>query len=212
MPHTQLIVGLGNPGQQYAPTRHNAGAWFVERVATAYSAALRAEAKFHGLFGSVDVNVQIVNTDKTTSTAQYHCKLLIPTTYMNLSGKAVQAVANFYKIPVENILVAHDELDFMEGIARLKVGGGHNGHNGLGDIIAEMQSGAFMRLRIGIGRPPKSNHNQDLAAYVLDKPSNSGKQKITDIIEQATTIVPQLLVGAIDKATNILHSFNPNTI
>lgn len=184
-----LIVGLGNPGQEYESTRHNAGAWLVERLAHQYKTDLRLEPKFKGL---------------TASILDYgnECKLLVPTTYMNNSGIAVRAVAHFYKIPIENILVAHDELDFSPGIIRLKQGGGANGHNGLISITEHLNN-TFYRLRIGIGRPENKNGFSD---YVLSNPSRSDKKLITATIEQALQIVPLLLAGEIAQAMQILHS------
>ncbi|RMU32066.1 Peptidyl-tRNA hydrolase [Pseudomonas amygdali pv. morsprunorum] len=135
----QLIVGLGNPGAEYEQTRHNAGAFFVERIAAAQRVNLVPERKFFGLTGRFTHQGQDV-------------RLLIPTTYMNRSGQAVAALAGFYRIPVESILVAHDELDLPPGVAKLKVGGGHGGHNGLRDIIAQLgNQNTFHRLRLGIG-------------------------------------------------------------
>lgn len=181
----QLIVGLGNPGAEYENTRHNAGAWFAEALANQHNVTLRMETKFKGYFGLFD-----------------NCKLLIPTTFMNLSGQAVKAVANFYKIPVAAILVVHDELDFAAGIVKLKFGGGDNGHNGLKDIIANMHSADFHRLRLGIGRPADRN----FVDYVLHAPSRSDKALITDAIERALAVVPALLTGNVAKAMQELHT------
>lgn len=185
----QLIVGLGNPGPQYEETRHNAGMWLVNEIAAKYHADLRLEAKFHGFFA----DLQIEN---------FHCKLLIPTTFMNCSGKAVQALVNFYKIPSESILVVHDELDFPPGVARLKFGGGPNGQKGVQDIISALGSGEFYRLRIGIGRPM----HHDAAAYVLSKPSLEDKIQIDHAIQQAIAILPDLLQGQIQEAMQALHA------
>ncbi len=136
-----LIVGLGNPGRQYEDTRHNAGAWFVERLARQHHANLSNDAKYKALTGRATINGHDV-------------RLLIPTTFMNVSGQAVAPFANFFKIPAERILVAHDELDLPPGVAKLKQGGGHGGHNGLRDIISKLGNNKnFARLRIGIGHP-----------------------------------------------------------
>lgn len=179
----KLIVGLGNPGERYITTRHNAGAWFVEKVVASYAADLRLEAKFHGFCGVIKI-------------AHYSCHLLIPITYMNCSGRAVQAIANFYKIPPANILVVHDELDFPPGVARFKFGGGHNGHNGLRDIIAVLQGGDFHRLRVGIGKPQKApNSNVDMADYVLTKPSRAEMEQIDAALDEKVALTPRLLQG-----------------
>lgn len=184
----QLIVGLGNPDQEYELTRHNAGAWLVQRLAEQYKVNLRLEPKFKGLTSSILNN-------------GCECKLLLPTTYMNNSGLAVKAIAAFYKIPVENILVAHDELDFLPGIVRLKQNGGANGHKGLISII-EYLNNAFYRLRIGIGRP----ENRDaLTDYVLSNPSRSDKKQIITAIDLALSIIPLLLKGDIAPAMQIMH-------
>lgn len=181
----QLIVGLGNPGDEYENTRHNVGAWFVEALAEQHKISLRMETKFKGLFGAFE-----------------NCKLLIPTTFMNLSGQAVKAVANFYKISPEEILVAHDELDFEAGVVKLKIGGGNNGHNGLKDIIANLNSADFYRLRFGIGRPNDKNYTD----YVLHSPSKTDKAQIENAIDNAINIVPELLAGNFAKAMQNLHT------
>lgn len=137
----KLIVGLGNPGAEYEQTRHNAGALFVERIAAAQGVNLVADRKYFGLTGRYSHQGQDV-------------RLLIPTTYMNRSGQAVAALAGFFRIKPEEILVAHDELDLPPGVAKLKQGGGHGGHNGLRDIIAQLgNQNTFYRLRLGIGHP-----------------------------------------------------------
>lgn len=183
-----LIVGLGNPDKEYEATRHNAGAWLVESLARQYKTDLRLEPKFKGL------TADIINCGN-------ECKLLIPTTYMNNSGIAVRAITHFYKIPIENILVAHDELDFLPGIIRLKHGGGVNGHNGLLSITEHLNN-TFYRLRIGIGRPENKNGFSD---YVLSNPSPSDKKLIIEAIDRALAIVPLLLTGEIAQAMQILH-------
>jgi len=161
----QLIVGLGNPGPQYENTRHNVGYWFVEAVAEKFDVYLNAKAKFHGLTAKITLNDR-------------DCWLLLPTTYMNESGRAVQAIANFYDIKPESILVVHDDLDFEPGEIKHKIGGGHGGHNGLRDIIATIGSD-FNRLRIGIGHP---GHKDAVTDYVLSKPSKKEKEKIEEAI------------------------------
>src|SRR6478609_2405396 len=150
----QLIVGLGNPGREYENTRHNAGAIFVAQLASAYRANWQDEKKFSGMTAQISVDNQPV-------------RLLLPLTYMNRSGQSVGALANFYKIAPENILVVHDELDLQPGTARLKLGGGHGGHNGLRDIVSALgNQNTFARLRIGIGHPGNAKM---VADYVLKK-------------------------------------------
>ncbi|WP_293267315.1 aminoacyl-tRNA hydrolase [Neptunomonas sp.] len=188
----QLIVGLGNPGSQYAKTRHNAGAEFVEQLAARQLTSLQAEKKYYGLYGKTTLNNQTIH-------------LLIPTTYMNLSGQSVSALANFYKIPPENILVAHDELDLPPGIARFKKGGGHGGHNGLRDIISKMGNNKnFYRLRLGIGHP---GHANAVADFVLNKAPISDRNSTQTAIEEAIHYLPDATCGDWAKAMNKLHSF-----
>ena len=187
---TRLLVGLGNPGAQYAATRHNIGAMFVEKLATTCASSLRREQKFHGFFTEIRM-AEIENV-----------KLLIPTTYMNESGRAVQAVAKFYKIPLENILIIHDELDFTPGEVRLKFSGGHNGHNGLRNIIEVMQGNGFYRLRVGIGRP----RHKDVVNYVLAQLSNSEKEKIFAVFDKVIDVISLMVGGDYAKAVQLLHS------
>jgi len=186
----QLIVGLCNPGSKYEQTRHNAGAWFVSQLAEKYQVLLRPELKFKGLAGSFTYE------DRT-------CRLLLPTTFMNLSGQAIVAMANFYKIPAEQILVAHDELDLPAGIAKLKQGGGHGGHNGLRDTIAQLGTRDFFRLRIGINHP---GDKRQVIDYVLKKPSNADSIKIQNSISDALQVTDALIEGDIQKAMRELHS------
>lgn len=186
----QLIVGLGNPGADYEKTRHNAGAWFVEELAHKFQVSLRPELKFKGLSGCF-------------TNAGSQCRLLIPTTFMNLSGHAIQSIASFYKIPVEGILVAHDELDLPVGTIRLKQGGGHGGHNGLRDTIHQLASKEFHRLRIGINHP---GHKDKVLDYVLGRPSKEDQHKITHAIASAIHVLPELLAGDMQKAMRELHS------
>ena len=186
----QLIVGLGNPGREYEQTRHNAGIWLVERLAQQENIELRTEKKFFGAIGKI-------------SLGQQDCWLLIPNTYMNLSGQATQAVTNFYRIEPQAILVAHDELDLPVGTARLKQGGGDGGHNGLRDITAKLNCKNYWRLRIGIGHP---GHRDRVHDYVLSKPSRSDHDQILTAIENAITILPQFVSGEHQKATQQLHT------
>lgn len=186
----QLLVGLGNPGLEYAATRHNAGTWFVLELAKRHAVSLRAEAKFHGLCGLIKLD-------------NCECRLLLPTTYMNNSGQAVQAIANFYKIPVNAVLVVHDDLDFPPGIVRLKFDGGHGGHKGLQSTTQYLQSKNFYRIRIGIGHP---GHKDLVHDYVLQAPSRSDKKVIMQSIEKAVEVIPELLQGEIEKAQNIINN------
>lgn len=187
----QLIVGLGNPGVEYEQTRHNAGAWFVERVAAAEGVTLAADRKYFGLTGRFRHQGQDV-------------RLLIPTTYMNRSGQAVAALAGFFRIPIDSILVAHDELDMPPGVAKLKQGGGHGGHNGLRDIIAQMANqNSFQRLRIGIGHPGDSKL---VSNYVLGRAPRNEQELIEASIANSLAVLPQLLDGDLKTAMQRLHS------
>ena len=189
----KLIVGLGNPGTEYRGTRHNAGADFVEELARQSGDSLQADSKFYGLAGQVTLS-------------GHGLRLLIPTTFMNRSGQAVAAMATFYKIAPEEILVAHDELDISPGTARFKRGGGHGGHNGLRDIIPALgNSRDFYRLRIGIGHP---GHASKVSGYVLSKPSSEDRNRIDACIEEAIAALPLLLAGDDTKAMTRLHSFS----
>jgi len=186
----RLIVGLGNPGAEYEHTRHNAGAWFVSELARLSHTALKLETKFHGLHG-------IARADGH----EYH--LLIPTTYMNRSGLSVKSLSNFYKIPHQAILVAHDELDLSVGDIRLKYEGGAGGHNGLIDVISHLNTKQFYRLRIGIGRP---NHSVEVSDYVLKPPRKEERIGIDQALEKAYKILPLLLSGQYQRVMNQLHA------
>lgn len=186
----QLIVGLGNPGQQYANTRHNVGFWLAERLCAGARTSLQPENKFKG-------HVATIQSGEIT------CRVLLPMTYMNRSGEAVLAIAQFYKILPAEILVVHDELDLPVGSARLKFDGGHGGHNGLRDIDARLNTKAFYRLRLGIGHP---GNKDDVTNYVLNRPSKSDEQMIVTAIDHALSVVPDILKGNIDKAMNVLHT------
>ena len=188
----ELIVGLCNPGKRYAKTRHNAGAWLVESLLELQKASLRAEAKFFGLTSHVLLGAQ-------------RCHVLLPSTYMNESGRALKAVMNFYKINVEQIIIAHDDLDLPPGVARLKEGGGHGGHNGLRDIIDQLGTKDFKRIRIGIGHPPK-NHDQEVVDYVLSPPSRTEKSHIETAIAATLEVLPLVAEGQLQKAMHLLHS------
>ena len=192
----KLIVGLGNPGAQYQGTRHNAGEDFVESLARFYSTGagsgeLKADTKYFGRTGEVLIGTQKV-------------RLLIPETYMNRSGKAVAALAGFFKIAPEEILIAHDELDMPPGKARLKFSGGHGGHNGLRDIISSLANARdFYRLRIGIGHPGSANMVSD---YVLKKASPDDRIAIEQSIDKAVSCAPEYVQGNWEQAMKTLHT------
>jgi peptidyl-tRNA hydrolase, PTH1 family len=187
----KLIVGLGNPGNEYTHTRHNAGADFVTELARQHHINLVADGKFFGFTGRAIIN-------------NHDIRLLIPSTFMNLSGKAVAAIAQFYKIETESILVAHDELDIPAGDARLKIGGGHGGHNGLRDTIKCLGNNSqFARLRIGIDHPGNAKL---VSNYVLKKAPANEYQKIEDCIYAATRIIPLLAEGLWNDAMKALHT------
>ncbi len=193
MTAVRLIVGLGNPGSEYRGTRHNAGADFVEALARHCGTTLQVESKFFGLAGRVPLS-------------GHDLRLLIPTTFMNRSGKSVAALAQFFKIPPQEILVAHDELDIPAGTARFKQGGGHGGHNGLRDIVPALGNNKnFHRLRIGIGHP---GHASQVTGYVLGAPSMDDRRRIDECIEEAIAALPLLLAGESTKAMTRLHSFS----
>ena len=190
MSSIQLVVGLGNPGDEYERTRHNAGFWFVDALSRRWDTPFRREAKFHGEVCRISVQGGSV-------------WLLKPDTWMNRSGQAVARLARFYKIPLEAILVAHDELDLSAGTVRLKQGGGHGGHNGLRDIISLMGGNGFARLRIGIGHPGSA---EDVTRFVLGRPPAAERQLIEDAIDRAVVELPHIIHGEYQKAMNRLHS------
>lgn len=189
----QLIVGLGNPGSKYEPTRHNAGFWFVEAMVRHFGTGFKPENKFHGEACKIRLDGEEV-------------WLLKPMTFMNKSGQAIAALANFYKIAPEAILVAHDELDLPPGEARLKKGGGHGGHNGLRDTIAQLGNNKdFQRLRIGIGHP---GHSSQVTGYVLGKAPADEQRLMEQAIDRALDVMQLAVSGEMQKAMNQLHSKN----
>ena len=191
MTAVQLIVGLGNPGPEYDQTRHNAGALFVERLADSQRVSLSVDKKYFGLVGKFSHQGRDV-------------RLLIPTTFMNRSGQAVAALANFFRIAPEAILVAHDELDMPPGVAKLKQGGGHGGHNGLRDIIAQLgNQNNFYRLRLGIGHP---GHSSMVSSFVLGRAPRSEQELLDTSIDFALGSLPEILAGDWSKAMLKLHS------
>lgn len=191
----QLIVGLGNPGPQYEQTRHNAGAEFVSALVKSSNGELKPEKKFHGLHAKIRLG-------------NSNCHCLIPTTFMNRSGQAVAALANFYKIPAESILVAHDELDIPAGTARFKVDGGHGGHNGLRDIISHLGTRSFKRLRLGIGHPGDRSQVVD---FVLKRASKNERDLLEASIDEAIRNLPDVADGNWNRAQTQLNGFNANS-
>lgn len=190
MAKIKLIVGLGNPGAEYARTRHNAGFWLVDALAAQAGVALRLEAKFHGLSAKCHLHGQ-------------ECYLLQPQTFMNASGRAVQAMMQFYKIQADEILVVHDELDLPCGVAKMKWGGGHGGHNGLRDIAAKLGTGDYWRLRLGIDHP---GHKAEVVNYVL-KPAGRDEQIALDLaIDKVLGVMPAVLSGDMNTAMLKLHT------
>lgn len=188
-----LIVGLGNPGSKYERTRHNAGADLVLELAKSLSAELKPESKFFGDTARVNIGGRDV-------------RLLIPSTFMNRSGQAIGAMAKFYQIAAESILVVHDELDLDPGVARFKKGGGHGGHNGLRDTVQSLANNKdFARLRIGIGHPGQAKM---VADYVLKKASPNDQQLIANSIDNALRHLPLAVDGQWEKAMTALHSIN----
>lgn len=186
----KLIVGLGNPGPQYEASRHNAGFWWVDQIAGAHAVRLKAEGKFFGVSGRVQIPAG-------------EAWLLKPSTFMNASGRSVAALANFYKIAPESILVVHDELDLPPGIAKLKKGGGHGGHNGLKDIAAQLGTADYWRLRLGIGHPGDRNA---VVNYVLHTPSHEEALLIEQSMDAGIEILPLLLSGKFEEAMHRLHT------
>ena len=192
-PMIRLIAGLGNPGAEYEATRHNAGFWFVDEAARKLGATLLPERGYAGLVARVN-------------RPEGPLWLLQPMTYMNLSGKSVAALARFYKIAPEDILVVHDELDLQPGQARLKLGGSAAGHNGLKDIEAQLGSAGYWRLRIGIGHP---GVKAEVVNYVLRKPAPDDREAIEKSIEQALAALDLIVGGQMERAMMKVHAKPP---
>ena len=189
----KLFVGLGNPGPDYEATRHNAGFWWIDALARELKVNLVPERSYYGLAGRTSVNGQSV-------------WLLLPQTFMNLSGKSVASLARFFKIQPEEILVVHDELDLPPGQVKLKRGGSHAGHNGLRDIHAQLGSPDYWRLRIGIGHPGEKS---EVANWVLKKPAPDQRTLIEDSIAHSLKAHAAMLAGDMDKATLLVHTTKP---
>lgn len=185
----KLIVGLGNPTPQYEKTRHNAGFWFVDEIARRCKVSFGSDSRTQSLLARLDWEGENVY-------------LLKPMQYMNRSGGPVSALANFYKIEPSRILVAHDELDFSPGTVKLKVGGGHGGHNGLRDIAAKLGSNDFTRVRLGIGHP---GSRDEVVGYVLDRPSRHDAGLLAVAIDRVSDCLPLLLAGRLDAVMNAVH-------
>jgi PTH1 family peptidyl-tRNA hydrolase len=186
----KLLVGLGNPGQEYEATRHNAGFWWLEAVARELKASLSTDKAYHGKVARVQVQ-------------GHSLWLLQPQTFMNLSGKSVSALARFFKIAPNEILVAHDELDLPPGQAKLKFGGGHAGQNGLRDIHAQLGTGDYWRLRIGIGHPGVKS---EVSNWVLGKPMAEQRMAMEEAIARSVKAAPLLIGGDMEKAMQLIHT------
>ena len=189
----KLFAGLGNPGNEYQATRHNAGFWWIDALARSLKANLVSDRSFHGQVARTMIDGQTM-------------WLLKPQTFMNLSGRAVAALARFYKIKPEEILVVHDELDIAPGQVKLKRGGGHAGHNGLRDVHEQLGSSDYWRLRLGIGHPGVKS---EVIHWVLKKPAAEHQQAIEDCVARSLQAVPLLVAGEMTKATMLLHTKPP---
>lgn len=189
----KLFVGLGNPGPEYEATRHNAGFWWIDALARELKTSLNMDKGYHGMLARTTVHGQTV-------------WLLQPQTFMNLSGKSVGALARFFKIAPSEILVAHDELDIVPGQVKLKFGGGHAGHNGLRDIHAQLGSGDYWRLRLGVGHP---GDKAEVVNWVLKKPSLDHRIAIDQCIDRSLKALPAFLAGDMGKATLLVHTSKP---
>lgn len=183
-------MGLGNPGPRYESTRHNAGFWFVDALAAHNQGVFKPAKRFHAELCELQFEGQAL-------------RLLKPGTYMNLSGNAVAALINFYRLPVDEMLVVYDEIDLPPGTVRLKRGGGHAGHNGLRDIIAKLGERNFARLRLGVGHPGSS---EEVVSYVLRRAPAEEQKQIDDAIEAVLENFPQIIAGEFALAMNSLHS------
>ncbi len=187
----KLFVGLGNPGEQYVDTRHNVGFWWIDFIGQNHKLSLKNSKKYFGEFSKHNEDGEVF--------------FLKPSTFMNDSGKSVQALAKFYKIEPEEILVIHDELDIQPGTAKLKLGGGHGGHNGLKSIQTSLGSNNFWRLRIGVGHP---GDKSKVIGYVLNKPSKIEMHLIQESIINSYKVFSYIMLGQFEKAMLNLHSVN----
>lgn len=185
----RVIAGLGNPGARYQDTRHNAGFWFVERVAAAHGAEFRGAPRVFGEVAELRLGSALV-------------RLLKPSTFMNESGRSVAALARYYSVPADAVLVAHDEIDLPPGTVRLKRGGGHGGHNGLRDVVAQLGGPQFARLRIGVGHP---GHREQVIGYVLTRPGAQERSLIDDAVARAAGRFDDMIVNGLEQVMNDLH-------
>jgi PTH1 family peptidyl-tRNA hydrolase len=190
MSEIKLIVGLGNPGRDYEATRHNAGFRWVDEFARVHEVNFKADSKFHGLVARAELH-------------EHEVHLLKPQTFMNVSGRSVGALAQFYKIDPQQIVVVHDELDLPPGSAKLKLGGGHGGHNGLKDIIVHLGTKDFWRLRLGIGHP---GERAEVSAYVLSAPCREEQVLMNEAMRRAQDVAPLIVEGKLEAAMLKLHS------
>lgn len=186
----KLLVGLGNPSPDYQNTRHNAGFWFADLIASQYRLVFSREGRYQGLVAKLNVGEGVMY-------------LLKPLTFMNRSGESVAAIASFLRLEPRQILVVHDELDLAPGVVRLKCGGGHGGHNGVRDVIAHLGASDFYRLRVGIGHP---GDRSVVVRYVLNAPSRGEEEQIRGAMARALAAVPELLGGSLDLVMNRLHT------
>ncbi|MGE4595034.1 MAG: aminoacyl-tRNA hydrolase [Gammaproteobacteria bacterium] len=191
----KLIVGLGNPGKDYQAHRHNAGFWFVEALAHQLGTGFNKQSKFFG-----ETSEALLANTKV--------RFLKPQTFMNCSGQAIQALANYFNIEAEEILVVHDELDLNPGTTKLKKGGGHSGHNGLRDTIKALDSKEFYRLRIGVGHPGNKN---EVVNFVLNQPSTKELALIEDSMGDAISVINQIVEGKFEEAMKQLHTVQGET-
>ncbi len=189
----KLFVGLGNPGPDYENTRHNAGFWWIDQLARELKVSMALDKSYYGLVARTTLAGQTV-------------WLLEPLTFMNLSGKSVAALARFFKIAPDEILVAHDEIDIVPGHVKLKFGGSHAGHNGLRDIHAQLGTGDYWRLRLGVGHP---GVKAEVVNWVLKKPSQEHRLAIEECISRSVKAVPLFVAGEMEKATMLVHTNKP---
>jgi len=185
-----LIVGLGNPGPRYAETRHNAGFWFLDTLLRTTGSSLRGQPKLLAESTRADL-------------FGHECILARPTTFMNNSGRAVRGILDYYRVPVDRLLVAYDELDLPPGVTRLKQGGGPGGHNGLRDICRHLGDPGFLRLRIGIGHP---GHKDAVTRYVLGRSPAQVREVVEGAIARAVAVMPLVLDGRLQDAMTQLHT------
>lgn len=191
----KLVIGLGNPGEKYASTRHNAGYWFVERLAGKYGGRFRDVQKFKGATARI--------------ATPHDCWLLKPSTFMNLSGQSVGALSRYYHINPRELLVVYDELDLPPGVARLKKGGGDAGHNGLHDVIATLGTREFWRLRVGIGHP---GLGRDISSYVLRPPGKEDVALIGEALDKVEEVLSRIMDGEFNEAMNVLNRRNKDDV